>query len=130
MFDKVCVAAAVTVCLTRCVCFADRHAHATKDEQKEEERKFKELGEAYSVLSDSKKRSRYDGGQDLEDMADGGSGFGGQSSTPALLSFLFFSFLDVTPWETVRIQDECFGRPAIDGKPLIHGSAAWLKPAL
>ena len=57
---------------------ADRHAHATKEEQKEEEKKFKELGEAYSVLSDSKKRSRYDNGQDLEDMVDGGSGFGGQ----------------------------------------------------
>ena len=69
---------------------ADRHAHATKEEQKEEEKKFKELGEAYSVLSDSKKRSRYDSGQDLEDMADGGTGFGGQCFLFPYLVFLVF----------------------------------------
>lgn len=43
--------------------------------QKEEEKKFKELSEAYSVLSDGKKRTRYDNGQDLEEM--GGTGFAG-----------------------------------------------------
>lgn len=46
---------------------ADRHSSASSEVQKEEEKKFKEVGEAFSVLSDAKKRSRYDSGQDLED---------------------------------------------------------------
>ncbi|RDD37058.1 DnaJ-like protein subfamily C member 7 [Trichoplax sp. H2] len=49
----------------------DRHASATEEERKKEELLFKEVGEAYAVLSDKQKRHRYDSGQDLEDSSFG-----------------------------------------------------------
>jgi DnaJ family protein C protein 7 len=62
--------------MTRNVSFSDRHASASESEKKDHEKKFKEIGEAYAVLSDSRKRIRYDNGQDMDDM-DGGHGHAG-----------------------------------------------------
>jgi len=65
----------------------DRHSSATEEIRKTEEKKFKDIGEAYGVLSDAKKKARYDSGQDLDD--DGMSGYAGEMD-PNLIFQSFF----------------------------------------
>jgi len=62
----------------------DRHANKSKEEQEEAARKMQDVNEARGVLTDEKKRRKYDSGaDDLDgpDMSDffhgGGGGFHG-----------------------------------------------------
>ena len=68
----------------------DRHANASENEKQEQEKKFKEIGEAYAILSDSRKRARYDRGED-DDGSGYQTGYGGADIDPMHMFNAFFS---------------------------------------
>lgn len=61
----------------------DKHANSTEEEQKTAEATFKDIGEAYGVLSDQQKRKMYEDGADIEEINQGGGhGHGGGGMDP------------------------------------------------
>lgn len=66
----------------------DRHANDTPEKKKEAEEKFKEIAEAYGVLSDKEKRDKYDryGDADAPDMSGFGN-FGGMDADDIINMF-------------------------------------------
>lgn len=72
----------------------DRFSNASESEKKEAEDKFKEINEAYQVLSDADKRSKYDrfGHAAFENGAGGGYGGGFEGFSGSGFEDIFSSF--------------------------------------
>lgn len=69
----------------------DKHATNGEDAKLVAEKKFKDISEAYEVLSDQQKRQRYDDGADIDEINNGGGhGFGGGGMDPNDIFRMFF----------------------------------------
>ena len=52
----------------------DKHSNGDEEERLNADRMFKDIGEAYSVMSDPQKKARYDQGADIEELDQPGHG--------------------------------------------------------
>ena len=52
----------------------DKHSSGTEEQKLNAEKMFKDINEAYSVLSDPQKKTRYDQGADIEELDNPGAG--------------------------------------------------------
>ena len=68
----------------------DKHSTKSEEEQKVAESKFKDIGEAYAVLSDQQKRKMYDEGADIEEIEQGGGAGGMGGMNPNDIFSMFF----------------------------------------
>lgn len=54
----------------------DKHSNGEEEAKVKADTMFKDIGEAYSVLSDQQKKARYDQGADIEELENPGAGHG------------------------------------------------------
>lgn len=67
----------------------DKQSSKSDAEKAEAEAKFKEVGEAYDVLSNPEKKERYDEGVDLEDLENPHAGHSHEEMDPSMLFHMF-----------------------------------------
>jgi DnaJ homolog subfamily C member 7 len=68
----------------------DKHSNGEEEQRLNADKMFKDIGEAYSVLSDPQKKVRYDQGADIEELDNPGHG-GGFHGDPNDIFQMFFS---------------------------------------